>query len=215
MNMLNKKITIIDYGCANILNLARAIKFIGYEVEITHDKNKIINSSYVILPGVGAFGNAMKQIEKYNLHNTILEYAKSNKPLLGICLGMQILLTVSYEFGVHKGLGLIEGKVIKISNEKNKEIKIPHMGWNEIYPNNNKKEWKSKILKNSSIGKSFYFVHSFVCITKDYDSTIAVCNYSDISIPAVVATGNVFGCQFHPEKSANNGLTVLKNFCET
>ena len=212
--MLSKKITIIDYGCGNILNLARAIKFIGYEVDITHDKNKIINSSYVILPGVGAFGNAMKQIEKYNLHNTILEYAKSNKPLLGICLGMQILLTVSYEFGVHKGLGLIEGKVIKISNEKNKEIKIPHMGWNEIYPNNNKKEWKNKILKNSSIGKSFYFVHSFVCITKDYDSTIAVCNYSDISIPAVVATGNVFGCQFHPEKSSDNGLAVLKNFCE-
>tara|TARA_Y100000815_G_scaffold42282_1_gene34964 strand:- start:729 stop:1370 length:642 start_codon:yes stop_codon:yes gene_type:complete len=213
--MLSKKITIIDYGCGNILNLARAIKFIGYEVDITHDKNKIINSSYVILPGVGAFGNAMKQIEKYNLRNTILEYAKSNKPLLGICLGMQILLTVSYEFGVHKGLGLIEGKVIKISNEKNKEIKIPHMGWNEIYPNNNKKEWKNKILKNSSIGKSFYFVHSFVCITKDYDSTIAVCNYSDISIPAVIATGNVYGCQFHPEKSADNGLAVLKNFCET
>ena len=212
--MLSKKITIIDYGCGNILNLARAIKFIGYEVDITHDKNKIINSSYVILPGVGAFGNAMKQIEKYNLHNTILEYAKSNKPLLGICLGMQILLTVSYEFGTHKGLGLIEGKVIKISNEKNKEIKIPHMGWNEIYPNNNKKEWKNKILKNSSIGKSFYFVHSFVCITKNYDSTVAVCNYSDISIPAVVATGNVFGCQFHPEKSADNGLAVLKNFCE-
>ena len=213
--MLSKKITIIDYGCGNILNLSRAIKFIGYEVEITHDKNKIINSSYVILPGVGAFGNAMKQIEKYNLRNTILKYAKSNKPLLGICLGMQILLTVSYEFGVHKGLGLIEGKVIKISNEKNKGIKIPHMGWNEIYPNNNKKEWKNKILKSSSIGKSFYFVHSFVCITKDNDSTIAVCNYSDISIPAVIATGNVYGCQFHPEKSADNGLAVLKNFCET
>ena len=213
--MLSKKITIIDYGCGNILNLARAIKFIGYEVDITHDKNKIINSSYVILPGVGAFGNAMKQIEKYNLRNTILEYATSNKPLLGICLGMQILLTVSYEFGAHDGLGLIEGKVIKISNEKNKEIKIPHMGWNEIYPNNNKKEWKNKILKNPSIGKSFYFVHSFVCITKDYDSTIAVCNYSDISIPAVIATGNVYGCQFHPEKSADNGLAVLKNFCET
>ena len=213
--MLSKKITIIDYGCGNILNLARAIKFIGYEVEITHYKNKIINSSHVVLPGVGAFGNAMKQLEKYNLHSTILEYAKSNKPLLGICLGMQILLTVSHEFGVHKGLGLIEGKVIKISNEKNKEIKIPHMGWNEIYPNNNKKEWKNKILKNSSIGKSFYFVHSFVCITKDYDSTIAVCNYSDISIPAVIATGNVYGCQFHPEKSADNGLAVLKNFCET
>ena len=212
--MLSKKITIIDYGCGNILNLARAIKFIGYEVDITHEKNKIINSSYVILPGVGAFGNAMKQIEKYNLHNTILEYAKSNKPLLGICLGMQILLSVSYEFGVHKGLGLIEGKVIKISNEKNKEIKIPHMGWNEIYPNSDKKEWKNKILNNAMIGKSFYFVHSFVCLTKNPNSTIAICNYSGISIPAVVSFNNIFGCQFHPEKSADDGLGVLKNFCE-
>ena len=116
--MPNKKITIVDYGCGNILNLGRAIQFLGYEVEATHDNKKIINSSYVILPGVGAFGNAMKQIEKYNLRNTILGYAKSDKPLLGICLGMQILLTVSYEFGTHKGLGLIEGEVIKISNEK-------------------------------------------------------------------------------------------------
>ena len=212
--MLSKKVTIIDYGCGNILNLARAIKFLGYEVDITRDKNKIINSTHVILPGVGAFGNAMRQIEKYNLFNIILEYAKSNKPLLGICLGMQILHTESYEFGVHKGLGLIEGKVIKISNKKNTKVKIPHMGWNEIYPSNNKKGWKNKILKNSLIGKSFYFVHSFICITKDHDSTIAVSNYSNISIPAVVATGNIFGCQFHPEKSADNGLAILKNFCE-
>ena len=135
-----KKITIIDYGCGNILNLVRAIKFLGYEAETTHDNQKIINSSHVILPGVGAFGNAIKQLEKYNLRNTILEYVRLNKPLFGICLGMQILLTAGYEFGVHKGLDLIEGEVIKISNNKNKEIKIPHMGWNEIYPNNDKKE---------------------------------------------------------------------------
>ena len=212
--MPSKKITIIDYGCGNILNLVRAIKFLGYEADTTNNKDKIINSSHVILPGVGAFGNAMMQIEKYNLRNTILEYAKSRKPLLGICLGMQILLTASNEFGVHEGLNLIEGKVIKISNKKNKEIKIPHMGWNEIYPNNDKKEWKNKILKNFSIGKSFYFVHSFVCITKDKDTTIAVCNYSNISIPAVIAKDNIYGCQFHPEKSADNGLDVLKNFCE-
>ena len=209
-----KKITIIDYGCGNILNLIRAIRFLGYEVKTTHDEKKIINSSHVILPGVGAFGNAMKQLEKYNLHNIILEYTKLNKPLLGICLGMQILFTVGHEFGIHKGLGLIEGEVIKISNKKNKEIKVPHIGWNEIYPNNDKKEWKNKILKNSLIGKSFYFVHSFVCLTKSPDSTIAACNYSGISIPAVVSVDNIFGCQFHPEKSADNGLSFLKNFCE-
>jgi len=209
-----KKITIIDYGCGNILNLVRAIKFLGYEVETTHEVKRIINSSHVILPGVGAFGNAMKQLEKYSLQKTIIEYAQLNRPLLGICIGMQILFTLSYEFGVHKGLNLIEGEVIKISNKNNKEIKIPHVGWNEIYPNNDKKEWKNKILKNNLIGKNFYFVHSFACLTKNSDSTIAVCNYSGISIPAVVSVDNVFGCQFHPEKSADNGLAFLKNFCE-
>ena len=208
-----KKITIIDYGCGNILNLSRAIKYLGYETEITNEKRKIIKSSNVILPGVGAFGNAMQQIQKYNLNHSILEYAESKKPLLGICLGMQILMTKSYEFGSHKGLGLIEGDVIKISNKKNKEIKIPHMGWNEIYPKD-KKEWKSKILQNILIEKSFYFVHSYICLTKDPTSTIAVCNYSDILIPAVISVDNIFGCQFHPEKSADNGLVILKNFCE-
>ena len=209
-----KKITIIDHGCGNILNLVRAIKFLGYEPETTYDKKSIINSSHVILPGVGAFGNAMKQLEKYNLPSCILEYTKQNKPLLGICLGMQLLFTVGYEFGVHKGLCLIEGKVIKISNNKNKEIKIPHVGWNEIYPNKDKKKWENKILKNDLIGKNFYFVHSFVGLTKNSNSTIAVCDYSGISVPAVVSVDNIFGCQFHPEKSGDNGLAVLKNFCE-
>tara|TARA_B100001123_G_C15344050_1_gene1036197 strand:- start:6987 stop:7628 length:642 start_codon:yes stop_codon:yes gene_type:complete len=212
--MPSKKISIIDYGCGNILNLARAIRFLGYEAETTHDRKKIIESSHVILPGVGAFGNAIKQLEKYSLNNTILEYAKLNKPLLGICLGMQILFTLSHEFGVNKGLNLIEGEVVKISNKKNNEIKIPHVGWNEIRPKNNKKEWNNKILQNSLIGKSFYFVHSFACMTKDPASTVAICEYSGISIPAVVSSGNIFGCQFHPEKSADNGLVILKRFCE-
>ena len=209
-----KKITIIDYECGNILNLVRAIKFFGFDVEMSHDKKKILGSSHVILPGVGAFGNAMKKLELYNLQDTILEYTKLNNPLLGICLGMQLLFTQSYEFGVHKGLGLIEGNVVKISNKINKDVKIPHTGWNEIYPHNKKKEWKNKILKSSLIGKNFYFVHSFIGQTKNPDSTIAVCNYSGISIPAVVSDNNIFGVQFHPEKSGENGLIVLKNFLE-
>ena len=208
-----KKITIIDYKCGNILNLARAIKFLGYEVETTNDKKKIINSTNVILPGVGAFGNAMLQLKKYNLCDTILEYTQMNKPLLGICLGMQILLTTGREFGNHKGLGLIEGDVVKISNNKNNKVKIPHVGWNELYPNN-KKKWDNKILNDSLIGKSFYFVHSFICLTKNPNLTVAVCDYSGIKIPAVISVNNIFGCQFHPEKSAEDGLNVLKNFCE-
>ena len=209
-----KKITIVDYGCGNILNLARAIEFLGYEVIRTHEEKIIMNSSNVILPGVGAFGNATKQLEKLDLYKSISKYANLGNPLLGICLGMQLLFTTSYEFGIHKGLDLIQGEVVKISNKKNKEIKIPHVGWNEIYQKNNKNELKNKILKKSLIEKNFYFVHSFIGQTKNPDSTIAVCNYSGISIPAVVSVDNVFGCQFHPEKSADNGLAVLKNFCE-
>jgi len=209
-----KTVTIIDYGCGNILNLLRAIKFLGYEVEVTHKKEDIINSTNVILPGVGAFGNAVGQLDKYDLQSTITQYVKADKPLLGICLGMQLLFTESEEFGIHKGLDLIKGKVIKLSNKKNKEIKVPHVGWNEIYPSKNKQEWSNKILKNSLIGKSFYFVHSFIGITKDPNSTIAICNYFNISIPAVISANNVFGCQFHPEKSGDNGLEILRNFCK-
>ena len=209
-----KKITIINYGCGNILNLARSVEFLGYEAEIANDKEKILNARHLILPGVGAFSTAAKQLDKYNLYESISEYSKSKKPLLGICLGMQLLFTSSYEFGNHKGLGLIEGEVTKISGNVNKELKVPHMGWNEIYPANNEKEWENKILKNTLIGKNFYFVHSYVGITKNPKSTIAVCNYSNISIPAVVSKENIFGCQFHPEKSGENGLKVLKNFCE-
>jgi imidazole glycerol-phosphate synthase subunit HisH len=209
-----KKITIIDYGCGNILNLIRAIEFLNYKTEITNNSKKILNSSHVILPGVGAFGNAINKLKENNLNQAILKYADSNKPLLGICLGMQILFKKSYEFGLYNGLGLIDGEVIKISNKINKKIKIPHVGWNEINPCNGEKKWESKILKNDLIGKSFYFVHSFIGKTKDPNLTIADSNYLNVSIPAVVASKNIFGCQFHPEKSGKNGLKILKNFCE-
>jgi glutamine amidotransferase len=209
-----KNIIVIDYGCSNILSLVRAIKFLGYTAEITKERKKILSASHVILPGVGAFGSAMQQLKKLNLEEAIIEYANSSKPLFGICLGMQILFTKSCEFGSHKGLDLIKGKVVKISNNANKHIKIPHIGWNEIYPNNNEKEWKHKILKNLSIEKNFYFVHSYICLTKQPDITIAVCDYLNHSIPAFVASKNIFGCQFHPEKSGENGINILKNFCE-
>tara|TARA_B110000438_G_C15702695_1_gene601738 strand:- start:367 stop:1002 length:636 start_codon:yes stop_codon:yes gene_type:complete len=209
-----KNIIVIDYGCSNILSLVRAIKFLGYTAEITKERKKILSASHVILPGVGAFGSAMQQLKKLNLEEAIIEYANSSKPLFGICLGMQILFTKSCEFGSHKGLDLIKGKVVKISNNANKHIKIPHIGWNEIYPNNNEKEWKHKILKNLSIEKNFYFVHSYICLTKQPDITIAVCDYLNHSIPAFVASKNIFGCQFHPEKSGENGINILKNFFE-
>jgi len=210
-----KKIVIIDYGCGNILSIARAIEHIGYKPEITNDKNKIINSSNVILPGVGAFGSAIKNLDESNLRDTILEYAKiRQRPLLGICLGMQILLTVGNELGVFKGLNLIEGEVIKISNTKLKNFKVPHVGWNEVSPSNDKQSWSNKILNDSLIGKSFYFVHSYMAVTKNPSSTIGSCDYLGKNIPSIISSGNILGCQFHPEKSGKNGLDFLRNFCE-
>ncbi len=210
-----KKIIIIDYGCGNILSIARAIEHIGYIPEITDDKNKIINSSNVILPGVGAFGSAIKNLDECNLRDTILEYAKIHqKPLLGICLGMQILLTVGNEHGVFKGLNLIEGEVIKISKNKVKNFKVPHVGWNEVSPSNNKQSWSNGILDDSLIGKSFYFVHSYIAVTKNPSSTVGICDYLGTNIPSIISSGNVLGCQFHPEKSGKNGLEFLKSFCE-
>jgi glutamine amidotransferase len=207
-----KKVAIIDYGCGNILNLVRAVKYLGYKVEVTNEKKKIISSSNVIFPGVGSFGNAVKKLKKYDLKNIITEYVSLNKPFLGICLGMQLLLSQSEEFGIHKGLNIIEGKNVKISNKNNSKIKIPHVGWNDIYPTKNKKSWNNKILANIPIGTNFYFVHSFIALTKNEQVTNAVCNYYETSIPAVVSIENIFGCQFHPEKSGENGLNVLKNF---
>tara|TARA_B100000029_G_scaffold480030_1_gene527667 strand:+ start:1960 stop:2601 length:642 start_codon:yes stop_codon:yes gene_type:complete len=210
-----KKIVIIDYGCGNILNLVRALDFLGYKSEATKDKKKIINSSHLILPGVGAFGNAMQLLEKNDLIETIKEYVKfGKKPLLGICLGMQVLLSKSKEHGIHKGLNLIEGEVIKIASSNQEKIKVPHIGWNEIYPNKDIKALDNKFFDKAIIGKSFYFVHSYIGITTNPQFTLASCNYSGVNIPSVIKSENIMGCQFHPEKSDKNGLKFLQNFCE-
>ena len=207
------KISIIDYGIGNISNVLAAINYCGAEGQVITNYKEIESSDYIVLPGVGAFKYAIEQLRNKHMLEPIKKHIINEKPFLGICLGMQLMLNKSYEFGEHKGLGLIEGEVKKITSVKNKEIKIPHTGWNEIYPSNSTQEWKSKILENSLIGKNFYFVHSFVGLTKKKELTIANCNYYDVSIPAVVANGNIFGCQFHPEKSSDNGLKILKNFC--
>ena len=206
-----KNIIIIDYGCGNLLNLSRAIEFIGQRAEVTRDKDKIINATHLILPGVGAFKKAMEKLEQLGLKTSIKEYTKQKKPLLGICLGMQLLFSKSFEFGSHAGLDLIEGEVIKLKSE-DKNVKIPHIGWNEIYPkftNDNSK----KIFTEDLYGKNFYFIHSFIGISKKKEKTNGFAEYMNISIPAFVSSENTFGCQFHPEKSGRNGIKLLKNFC--
>jgi len=202
-----KKIIIIDYGCGNIVSLQRAIKKIGFESILSNKPEEISDASHLILPGVGAFGNAMKLLKKFRLDQAIIKHTSKNKPLLGICLGMQLLLSKSYEFGEHKGLDLIKGNVEKLTSQTTNQIKIPHIGWSAINFNKLNKKYKN------FDKKTFYFVHSYIANTIDPNDTIAFSEISNIKIPAVINHKNITGFQFHPEKSRETGLKLINLFC--
>ena len=194
-------IGIIDYGAGNLFSVKNALDYIGLENEITNDAKKLIEADALILPGVGAFADAMGMLTKSGLIPVIKEQAKK-KPLLGICLGMQILFEKGLEFGVTDGLGLIEGTVEPI---KAPGLKIPHMGWNSLdYVN------PCPLLEGVPEGSYVYFVHSYMAVTKQ-ENIAATCNYGG-TVTALVQRGNIFGAQFHPEKSGEVGLKMLKNF---
>ena len=198
-------IAIIDYGVGNLFSLTSSFKAIGEEVVITGDPKIIEKADKLILPGVGAFGDASKKLFDSGLDKVILEQVKNKKPLLGICLGMQMLFNESHEFGIHKGLGLIEGKVVYIDLPSN--YKIPHIGWNAL---NFKKE--SPILKYINENDFVYFVHSYHAV--DCEKSLVATTEYGMGLTAIVQSGNVYGCQFHPEKSGDVGLKILKAFAE-
>ena len=202
-----KKIVIIDYLINNLWSVQSALNSLGYNYKISNDSEVIKDSSHLILPGVGAFGNAIKQLEEYNLRKPIIEYAKLNKPLLGICLGMQILLTTSYEFGVHKGLGLIDGEVVKISNKKSEKIKIPHIGWNNL----NILATDHPLFADIREGAHAYFVHSYGFECAAAANRLATADYGG-PVTAAIGRDNMVGTQFHPEKSQSVGLRLIANF---
>jgi len=208
--MQKKKITIINYGCGNILSLKRALQEIGFVSNVSNNEKKILESDFLILPGVGSFSKAMNLLHEHNLINTLREYViQRKKMILGICLGMQIFLTKSYEMGEHEGLNFIDGKVISLKKfTKKKMIKSPHTSWNELYFN---KKVKFELLDSNLLKKDFYFVHSYLAITKEKKNTYAFSKYYDVQIPAIIGKNNIIGCQFHPEKSGINGLNFLKN----
>ena len=203
-------IAIIDYGCGNILSLKRALDEIGLDNKVTSSKDEIQNSSCIILPGVGAFENAITLLKKKNLLNLILEnVSQKKKPLIGICLGMQILFDKSYEMGEHIGLSLINGHITKIKSEKSSaKIKVPHINWSKIFFNINDKFFE-RILSELN-ERSFYFIHFYFAIPKKKENIVAYCKYYDTEIPAIVKKDNVIGFQFHPEKSGKNGLKLLE-----
>ena len=199
-------ICIIDYGVGNLFSLTSSLKKIGAESVITSDKNLIRRADKIILPGVGAFGDAINKLRMTGLDKTVIEEAKSGKPIMGICLGMQLLFEKSYEYGEHEGLSLLKGKVIPIA-EVTKGLKIPEMGWNAL---DFKKE--SPLFKYIKNGDYVYFVHSY--FVTDCDDSLLATNEYGAELTAAVSKDNVYGCQFHPEKSGDVGLDILRGFVD-
>jgi glutamine amidotransferase len=198
-------ISIVDYGIGNLRSVEKALQFVGLQSQITFDESKLLDSNAIILPGVGAFPDAMDNLKKRGLDMIIKKVATQNKPILGICLGMQLLFDESDEIRLTAGLGLIPGRIEKF-NEK--QVKIPHMGWNSL-----KVVQENSILKGINQEDYVYFVHSYYAVLKNRKNLIAETDY-DVRAAAVVAEGNIYGMQFHPEKSGEIGIKMLRNFGE-
>ena len=202
-------IAIIDYGVGNLFSLCSSLKSIGAEAVVTPDPAVIRAADRIILPGVGAFADAAEKLRATGLDQVLLEEAARGKKIMGICLGMQMLFEESHEYGVHKGLGLIPGRVVPMAGYIPEGLKIPHIGWNPLIL---KGESKHPLLKYVNEGDCVYFVHSYFA-TDCTESVIATAEYGR-ELTAAVAKDNVMGCQFHPEKSGKVGLNILKAFCE-
>lgn len=199
-------IAIIDYDAGNMKSVEKAIDFLGCEGVITRDRDEILAADKVILPGVGSFGDAMEKLKGYNLVNTIYDVVDKKTPFLGICLGLQLLFEKSDESVGVSGLGILPGEILRIPDKAG--IKIPHIGWNSLQLKNN-----GRLFKGFDDEEYVYFVHSYYLKAKDEQIVKAVTEYST-SIDASVEKDNVFACQFHPEKSGDVGLRILKNFID-
>lgn len=199
-------IAVIDYGVGNLFSLVSSLRAVGAETVVTGEPKVIETADRLILPGVGAFGDAARKLKEQGLDRIVVEQAQMGKPLLGICLGMQLLFEKSWEYGEHQGLGLIPGQVVPMEGKLPPELKIPHIGWNALDFHR-----ECPIFQNISQGQSVYFVHSYYAEGCG-DALVASTEYG-ISLTAAVEKENVFGCQFHPEKSGSVGLNILRGFC--
>jgi len=200
-------IAIVDYGVGNLYSLERSFHAIGADVTVTADPQVLRSADRILLPGVGAFGDAAEKLRATGLDQIVIEQAQNGKPLMGICLGMQLLFDEGYEYGCHKGLGLIPGQVRPISDVVPKDLKIPHMGWNALDFTR-----ESELFRYIKPGDFVYFVHSYYAANCEAD-TIATAAYG-APLTAAVQRGNICGCQFHPEKSGPVGLQILRAFSE-
>ncbi len=202
-------IAIIDYDMGNVRSVQKAFEKVGAETCVTRDPAVIADASHVVLPGVGAFKDCMSNLTEYGLIDPILKVVSSGKPFLGICLGLQLLFDEGMEFGLHKGLGVIKGRVVRFPSMKDAagaELKVPHMGWNSI-----DKKKDSALLEGVTDGSYVYFVHSYYALPADEPVILTTTGYG-IDFTSSIEKDNVMACQFHPEKSQKTGLRILKNF---
>lgn len=200
-------IAVIDYGVGNLFSLCSSLKSIGADAAVTSDQSMIRAADKLILPGVGAFGDAVGKLQDSGLYEILQEQAAAGREIMGICLGMQLLFEKSYEYGEHRGLGLLKGEVVPMEGRIPEGLKIPHIGWNGLHF-----QRESRLFKYVRENECVYFVHSFYAQDCD-DSLVATAEYGR-ELTAAVEKGNVMGCQFHPEKSGRVGLAILRAFCE-
>lgn len=210
---MRKSVVIVDYGHGNLYSINQACIQVGYNPIISSSESEIVNADTLILPGVGAFKVAMEELINKNLIEPIFEFVQRGNYLMGVCLGMQLLFESSDEFGYNKGLGLINGTVEKFPSEINdKKIRIPHIGWNSIKKNSEQINWNSTPLANISEQDYLYFIHSYYVKPKDLNNILSISHYQEFEFCSSVQKDNVFGFQFHPEKSAEQGLSIYRNF---
>ncbi|MCP5096595.1 MAG: imidazole glycerol phosphate synthase subunit HisH [Chloroflexi bacterium] len=203
--MRNKTITMIDYGGSNLQSAFKAFEYVGADVQLTSDPEDVINADKLTLPGVGAFGSGMAAVRERGLEEAMKTAVAKGTPLLGICIGMQFLFDESDEMGTHKGLGLIPGRVTRFPATG---LKVPHMGWNQL-----EFDTPHPLLTDVEVGSHTYFVHSYYCTPTDKTNIIATADYGN-HFSAIVHCNNVYGLQFHPEKSQHTGLQIIKNYIE-
>lgn len=208
-----KNVRVIDYDAGNLFNVVRAFEHLGCSVKIASRPDEISLGEYLVLPGVGAFGDGMASLRKRELIAPMLEWINSGKPFMGICLGMQLLLTSSEEFGEHEGLGLVPGRVRKLLTEPG--LKVPNIGWHPLSPpEDDQDKWDETILEGVSLTRDMYFVHSYAAYPDDPAHWLAQSVFGKHRFCSALRKENVVGCQFHPEKSGVTGLAILENFLQ-